>query len=470
MTTSRSWRGLTLLLAALLGLWASAAAEERPTRAPAVLLVVEDAIGPATTDYIRRGLDTAARRGAPLVIIRLDTPGGLDTAMRAIIRDILASPVPVATYVAPSGARAASAGTFILYASHVAAMAPGTNVGAATPVQIGGGGLPGSPGDQGNDEKAEPANSQAPPQSKARSPMEAKAVNDAIAYLRSLAELRERNVDWAERAVRDAASLSADAALAQKVIDIRARSIADLLQQADGRAVTAAGRRIVLDTQGLAVEELVPGWRTRMLSAITNPNVALILLMIGVYGLFFEFMNPGALFPGTIGAVSLLVAFYALAALPVNYAGVALLLLGLGLMTAEAFTPSFGILGIGGGIAFALGATILIDGDIPGFRIEWQVIAGLAAVSLLITLMAARLALGVRKLNVVTGREHMIGARGMTQDWDAGRGHVFVHGERWNAASEASLGAGVPVRVIALDGLVLEVESDIPPIIEERTE
>lgn len=462
-TARCSWRALTLLLAALLGLWASAAAVERPTRAPVVLLDVADAIGPATADYIRRGLHTAAERGAPLVIIRLDTPGGLDTSMRVIIRDILASPVPVATYVAPSGARAASAGTFILYASHVAAMAPGTNVGAATPVQIGGGGLPGSPDGKDSDDKVAPGNNQASQQTKARLPMESKAVNDAIAYLRSLAELRGRNVDWAERAVRDAASLSADAALAQKVIDIRARTVADLLQQADGRNVTAAGRPIALETQGLAVEVLATGWRTRMLSAITNPNVALILMMIGVYGLLFEFMNPGALYPGTIGAICLLTALYAFAALPVNYAGVALLLLGIGFMVAEAFTPSFGVLGIGGGLAFALGATILIDTDIPGFRIAWQVIAGLAAVSLLVTLVAARLALGARRRAVVTGREQMIGARGTTQDWDKGRGHVFVHGERWNAASSAPLHADEPVRVVALDGLLLQVEPDNPP-------
>ncbi|PTQ09423.1 nodulation protein NfeD [Sphingomonas oleivorans] len=452
---------LALILIGMLALRIPAMGQGQAARAPAILLDVDGAIGPAMADYVRRGLGIAAQRHAPLVIIRMDTPGGLDPAMRAIIRDILASPVPVATFVSPSGARAASAGTFILYASHVAAMAPGTNVGAATPVEIGGG-MPGPGRRDEKDDAAEGGKGQSQPQSQPKpdSPMETKAVNDAVAYLRALAELRGRNADWAERAVREAASLSATAALAQRVIDIQARNIGDLLAQAHGRAVTIAGKRVILDTRGLSVEEIEPGWRTRLLGAITNPNVALILMMIGVYGLIFEFMTPGALYPGTIGAICLLVGLYAFAALPVNYAGVGLALLGIGLMIAEAFTPSFGILGIGGAIALALGATILVDSDVPDFRIDWQVIAGIVAVSLLFTLVVVRLAFRARWQGVASGREQMIGARGLTQDWEGRSGHVFVHGERWNAVSEAPVREGEPVRIVSLDGLLLHVEPD----------
>jgi len=454
---------LALVLSGLLALWAPAARQEQTERAPAVLLEVDGIVGPATADYLKRGLDVAAERGAPLAIIRIDTPGGLDTAMRLIIRDILASPVPVATYVSPSGARAASAGTFIVYASHLAAMAPGTNIGAATPVQIGG--VPGTPS---GDNPPATEKDKVRPQSKPGDAMEAKAVNDAVAYLRSLAELRGRNAEWAEKAVREAASLSARAALAQGVIDFEARTVDDLLGQAHGRVVTAAGKRILLETRGLSVEEFAPGWRTRLLETITNPNIALILMMIGVYGLIFEFMSPGAIAPGMIGAICLLLGLYAFAVLPVNYAGAGLILLGIGLMIAEAFTPSLGVLGIGGVIAFALGATILIDTDIPALQLDWRVIAGLAVVSLIFMLATARLAFRARRRIVVSGREQMIGARGVIQDWRGVSGHVFVHGERWKAASNMPVRRGEPVRVIEIDGLLLHVEPDRPERINER--
>jgi membrane-bound serine protease (ClpP class) len=461
-----SW--LALVMIGLLAFWAPAAGQREAARPPAIHLDVDGAIGPAPADYVSRGLQAAAERGAPIVIIRMDTPGGLDTAMRVMIRDILASPVPVATYVSPSGARAASAGTFILYASHIAAMASGTNVGAATPVQIGGGGLPGTGGGDDGNEPEKPGEKQGQPKPRSGGAMEAKAINDAAAYLRSLAELRGRNADWAERAVRDAASLSATAALAQGVIDFQARDIDDLLDRAHGKTVTAAGRRIVLDTRELSVERIEPGWRTRVLAAITNPNIALILMMIGIYGLIFEFMNPGALYPGTIGAICLLVGLYAFAALPVNYAGVGLLVLGIGLMIAEGFTPSLGVLGIGGAIAFALGAMILIDTDLPAFRIDWRLVLGMAALSLLFTVAVAGVALRARRRAVVSGREQMIGARGVAQDWQDGRGHVFVHGERWNAQSEAPIHAGDQVRIVALNGLCLHVEPYSSAIVNER--
>lgn len=443
-------------MAGILLLWSQAIGQER-VRTPAMVVHLDGVIGPASADYLSRTLDKAADRKAPLVIVRMDTPGGLDTSMRAMIRDILASSVPVATYVSPSGARAASAGAFLLYASHIAAMAPGTNVGAATPVQIGG--LPG-PGNEppkpSGDERAKDKAS-AP-----HSTMDAKAINDAAAYIRSLAELRGRNGDWAEKAVREAASLSASAALKQHVIDIEAKTVGDLLAQMDGRVVIVAGHKVRLATRGLAVEEVRPGWRTELLSAITNPNVALILMMVGVYGLIFEFMNPGFFAPGTIGAICLLTGLYAFAALPVNFAGIALIMLGIGLLIAEVYTASFGTLGLGGTIAFLLGATLLIDTDIPDFRISWSVMASVAALSLLLTFLAARLALLSRRHRIVSGREEMIGLRGVVDDWGAGTGYVLAHGERWKATGPETLDKGRRVRVTALHGLTLHVEPDPP--------
>jgi membrane-bound serine protease (ClpP class) len=422
----------------------------------AVVLHIDGAIGPATSDYFSRELDKARQRGAAVVILRMDTPGGLDTSMRDIIRTILGSPVPIITYVSPSGARAASAGTYILYASHVAAMTPGTNLGAATPVQIGGGGLPFGR-DQDEDKKDDDDQQQRQP----RSATEAKIIEDAVAYIRSLAELRDRNADWAEKAVREAASLSASAALEENVIDIVADTIEDVLAQADGRRVTASGTEIVLETRGIAIEHVEPDWRTRLLSAITNPNVALILMMIGIYGLIFEFMNPGAMYPGTIGAISLLVALYALAAMPVNVAGIGLIILGLALMVAEAFAPSFGILGIGGAVAFILGATILIEPGVPGFEIAWPVIAVVALTSLGFTALIAHLAVKSHRRRVATGDHWMVGAPAEVQDWRGNQGHVFVHGERWRARSEVPLKKGQQVRITGVDGLVVTVEPDV---------
>lgn len=434
-------------------------------RGTAIILDIDGAIGPASADFLARGLNEAAQREAAIVVLRMDTPGGLDTSMRDIIRAILASPVPVATYVAPSGARAASAGTYIIYASHIAAMAPGTNLGAATPVTIGGLPFPGQERDKPperktDDEKKDGESAETREETK-RAPdgaREAKLINDAVAYIRALAEMRGRNADWAETAVREAASLSAAAALERNVIDIMARNVDDLLDQADGRTVSVAGRDMTLRTAGLATERIEPDWRTRLLGTITNPNIALILMMIGIYGLFFEFLNPGSLYPGTIGAISLLVGLYALAALPVSYAGLALILLGIALMTAEAFAPSFGILGIGGVIAFIIGAAILIDTDDPAFAISWAVIGAVAAAALVFTLILVPLALRAYRRTVVTGREQLIGASGEVRDWRGGRGHVFVLGERWNARSANALKSGQAIRVTEVDGLTLTVE------------
>lgn len=446
-------RPLALLLLAL-GLAAAVAPAPPPARdgAAAVVVHMDGVIGPASSDYLSRSLAEARALDATAVVLRLDTPGGLDTSMREMIREILASPVPVIVYVAPGGARAASAGTFILYAGHVAAMAPGTNVGAATPVQIGG--LPGRPGDEADAPDADPdaAGSRA-----SRDASTAKATNDAVAYIRSLARLRGRNADWAEDAVRTAASLEADAALEAGVIDFVARDVDDALAQAHGRSVNAGGSMIVLATRDVAVTHVRPDWRHRLLSAITSPNVALILMMIGVYGLLFEFMNPGALYPGVIGAICLLIGLYALAALPVSYVGGALILIGMGLMVAEIFAPSFGILGIGGVFAFLLGGVLFMDTDAPGFGVSLPLVAGLAVASLAFSLGVLRMALSARRKRVVSGREEMLDAPGVVQDWNNGSGHVFAHSERWRAVSADPLRPGDTVRTLAMDGLTLTV-------------
>ena len=450
MSVLRVSRILVLAMLALLGAWGIVASGSERT---AIVLKFEGAVTPASADYIIRGINGAAERDAGIVIIEMDTPGGLDSSMRQIIRAIIDSPIPVATYVAPSGARAASAGTYILYASHVAAMAPSTHLGAATPVAIGGGGMPfGGRDDEGEDDSGGTAR---PP----ASAQEAKAINDAVAYIRGLAEMRGRNADWAERAVREAATLTSSAASRENVINFTATSVEDLLEKSHGMTIQLGQAETVLETRGFTIEVVEPDWRTQLLAIITNPNVALIFMMVGVYGLIFEFMNPGTLVPGTIGGISLILGLYSLAVLPVSYAGVGLLILGLILMVAEAFAPSFGILGIGGAIAFVLGAAILFDTDVPGIEISWAVIGGVAASSLILTLIIARLALRSTRSKVVSGREELIGAMAEVLDWKGQKGHVFVHGERWQATADQAMIPGQPVRVVALDGLTLKIDT-----------
>jgi membrane-bound serine protease (ClpP class) len=382
--------------------------------------------------------------------LQIDTPGGLDTSMRDIIKAILASRIPVAAFVAPSGARAASAGTYILYASHIAAMAPGTNLGAATPVQIGMP-TPQPPASGKEKGKAEDATHEA------RDPLTKKQVHDAAAYIRGFAQMRGRNVEWAERAVREAVSLSADEALAQKVIDVTARDVTELLTTLDGRKIAIAGGERVLTTAGAETQTLDPDWKSRFLAVITDPSIALILMMLGVYGLFFEFSNPGFVLPGVVGAICLLVGLFALHMLPVNYAGLALMLLGLTFLIAEAFLPAYGSLGVGGIIAFAIGAVMLIDTDVPGFGIPLSLIAVLAVLTGVFILFISAAALKARRRPVVSGSEELIGSLGEILD-DAGpEGWARIHSERWRVRSAATLERGQRVRVTARNDLVLTV-------------
>ena len=436
---------LPLLIAAVLLLPAVSA---NSVGSHVMQLTIEGAIGPATEDYVERALETAALSQTELVVIRMDTPGGLDMAMRNIIKNIINSPVPVASYVAPSGARAASAGTYILYASHIAAMTPGTNLGAATPVQIGG---ISAPGKTDKENKGEPATAPA-------DAAQNKLINDAVAYIRGLAKLNGRNEEWAEKAVREAASLPASDALKLKVIDLIASSTSDLLQQVDGREVVVQGHQRTLKTDGRPVTELAPDWRSRFLSVITNPTIAYILMLIGIYGLILEFSNPGAIVPGTVGAISLLLALYAFQLLPINYAGMALILLGVALMVGEAFEPSFGILGIGGVIAFIIGSIILMDTNVPGFGIDISVIITFALISALIFIIVIGMAIRARRQPVVSGVEELIGGLATVMNDFKQEGMVTIHSESWQARSNVPLHKGQQVRVTAISGLTLQVE------------
>lgn len=421
----------------------------------ALTISIDGAIGPASANYVKDALLKAAERRAELVVLRINTPGGLASSMREIIADVLASTVPVVGYVAPAGAHAASAGTYILYATHIAAMAPGTNLGAATPVQIGGP-LPGMPG--GKDGKEDG--------SKSKDAMREKSTNDAVALIRSLAELHGRNADWAEKAVRDAASLSANAALAERVIDVIAKNPADLLRQIDGRSVEVVGQRRQLATKDAALESIDPGWASRFLAVITNPNVALILLLIGVYGLIFEFTSPGTLAPGIVGTICLLLGLYALNLLPINYAGLALMLIGIALLTIEAFNPTI-VLGTGGLAAFVLGAVMLFRFEAPGYRLSWTVVGIASAMFAGLTLVVLRSIWRARKGPTRVGGQAMRGSSAEVLDWSDNEGHVFAQGERWKARSVEAFEPGDVVEVANIVDLTLVVRRP-PALTAER--
>ncbi|MBV0933367.1 NfeD family protein [Marinobacterium weihaiense] len=428
-----------------------AAADSAPPPADAVwILNLKGAVGPASSDYLVRGLEQAARANARAVVLRIDTPGGLDLSMRSMISAVLASPVPVIGYVAPGGARAASAGTYLLYSCHVAAMAPATNLGAATPVSLGGGTPSFDP---------EPDDDPVTPQ-RSGSALERKIVNDAVAYIRSLAELRGRNADWAEQAVREGSSLSAEQALEQQVIDLIAPDLEQLLAALEGRDVELDGRTLSLQLSNAPRVEFQPDWRTDFLAVITNPNVAYLLMLIGIYGLIFEFSNPGFGVPGVLGLISLMVALYAFQVLPISYAGLGLMLLGIGLIIAEAYAPSFGILGVGGAIAFIVGSIMLMDTELPAYQLAWPVVAAVGLTTVMVVFGVVSMALRARS------RPQSIGvdaARGQTLAVAAlqdGEAMVRFESELWPVRCAQALQPGDRVRVTGSAGLHLLVDKE----------
>jgi membrane-bound serine protease (ClpP class) len=449
----RTVAALAVVLLAALTVSVTAAARQ------AVVLEIDGAIGPAIADYVSRELTAVQSRDIAVVILRMDTPGGLDTSMREIIRAILASPVPVAAYVAPSGARAASAGTYIAYACAIAAMAPGTNLGAATPIQFLPGGQTPSPskGNEGKEpqdaDKAGSAPNAEPEDTETR-----KILNDAVAYIRSLAELNGRNADWAVEAVRGAVSLPATDALKLHVIDVIADNVPDLLRQIDGRTVKVIGKPVRLATAGLEPVTISPDWRTHLLAVITNPNIAYLLMLLGAYGLIFELSNPGTVLPGIIGTISLITALFALNLLPIDFAGVGLVLLGIALMVAEAFIGAFGALGVGGIAAFIFGSIMMFHGNAPGFGLSISVVVAASVTSASFFLLVLAMLIRSRRRPVVTGGEALIGAEGEVVEWEGAAGRVRVRGEIWQARSGYPLQQGARIKVIDRDRLILNVE------------
>ena len=429
-----------------------------------VVLEIDGAIGVATSDYLSSGIEHAESVDAELVILNMDTPGGLVSSMRDMVKAILGSSVPVVTYVTPAGARADSAGTYILLASHVAAMTPTTHLGAATPVALGGGdATPEDSSDEPEEESSEDAadeDESEPSEPQSGSAMERKVLNDAIAYIRALAERYDRNADWAEDAVRSASTLTAREALENNVIEFIAEDQADLLQQLDGHEVRVQSETVALATDSVTIENFEPDWRIKLLMVISNPEIVLILGMIGLYGLMYEGWNPGAIVPGVVGIICLLLAAYALQVLPVNYAGVALIIVGLALMTAEAFAPSFGALGLGGIAAFVFGAIMMFDSGIPGFGISIAFVVSVALTAALLIIWMVSFILKLRRRGAVSGRESIIGGIGTAMsDFNSdGEGKVWLEGEAWSARSTVPIEKDQEIIVTAMDGLTLDVK------------
>ncbi|KTD38505.1 transmembrane protein [Legionella nautarum] len=403
-----------------------------------VELSVNGPIGPATADYLSRGIDKAQK--ATLILIVIDTPGGLDKSTRQIVQSILNSKVPVVAYVAPSGARAASAGTYLVYASTVAAMAPSTHLGAASPIDL----------TAAMSGETKPAT--------AKTTMEKKITNDSLAYIRSLAQLRNRNPNFAEKSVQDAMTLTASEALQAKVINFVAKDKNDLLAQLNGQIVTQDGQKIQLATNKAEIESKPPDWRTHFLELITDPTVAYLLLLLGIYGIFFELVNPGYMLPGVVGAIAFLIALYALQLLPVNYAGLALIVIGLAFIIAEAFAPTFGALGIGGTIAFIFGSILLIDSDAQGYRIAWSAIGAMAAINLLILFTLISMIIRSRRRQLKHGVEVLLGAEGRALGTIDAYGQAVIRGEIWSVHTKKTIAADKRIKVVAAKGLQLEVE------------
>jgi membrane-bound serine protease (ClpP class) len=458
MSRSRRSLGLQAVMALLVGFAGIAAAQPVPDETSsepspgrtALVVEIKDAIGPATREFFVRALERAEEQDAELLILVLDTPGGLSESMRDMIRAILSAKVPVVTYVSPPGAHAASAGTFILYASHVAAMAPATNLGAATPVPIGGAPRERDTGpDDENDGSGD--DGQAP------AAMDRKAINDAVAYIRSIAEMRGRDPAFAEESVTAAASITANEALKRGVIDLIAADLPELIASLDGREVTLPTGRIALATRGITIERVEMDWRTSLLAVLTNPLVAYGLLIVGIYGLLFEGYNPGALVPGVVGGVCLLLGLYALQVLSVNFAGLALVVLGIAMMAAEFFVPSFGVLGFGGIAAFVIGSIVLMDTDAPGVMVSRGLVGGIATAAGVAMLATIGLAMRSRRRPVITGREQMIGGIAEALADFSGQGPVRIFGETWNAVSAAPVTAGQRLRIDRVEGLTLYV-------------
>jgi len=429
----------------------------------AVLLELHGAIGPSLAHYIVGGIE-AAQDDASLIILEMDTPGGLDTSMREIIQAILASEVPVATYVSPAGARAASAGAFILYSSHIAAMAPGTAVGAATPVQMGGGEssspIPSEdPEGTGEEEvELEPlpegASATAP-----RTPLDAKAMNDALALARSLAELRGREAEFAEAMIRDAESVSSSEALERGIIEFMVRDLDSLLAAADGMTVEVASGEIEVQSADLGIERVPMNWVQQIITMITDPNVAFILMNFGMLGILIELYNPGSILPGVVGVICLILALYAFSVLPFSATGLALVLVGLLLMGAELFVVSGGVLAIGGFIAFAIGAFFLFDSPIAEFRLDWRVLLGTLALFAALLFLVVTYALSALGRKITSGPEELIGMMGKVVEWDGTKGIVFLDGENWQSRSQTPLEPGQAIVATERDGNFLIVES-----------